>query len=85
MSIAGIAGIAGGVGGAILIVSTLFVLRRVWRKRRQGTSDDAMDKLDQMYEAGRPEGSISTDRLVRWNKGLSEYHRPDASYKAYRM
>jgi hypothetical protein len=84
--VAGIAGIAGGVGGAVLLVSTIFVLRRVWRSRRQG-KDDAFDKLDQMYQNGRPEGSESTDKLVRWNKGLSEYHRPDASqaYKGYRM
>ncbi|KAI1174386.1 hypothetical protein F4777DRAFT_580072 [Nemania sp. FL0916] len=87
LPVAAIAGIAGGVGGAILIISTLFVLHRVWKRRRDG-SGDAMDKLDQMYEAGRPEGYVaSTDRLVRWNKGLSGFHHPDQSqaYKAYRM
>lgn len=88
MSTAGIAGIAGGVGGAVLIMSTLFVLHRVWRRRRHGTDDEQnLDKLDEMYQAGRPEGSTSTDKLVRWNKGLSEYHGPDTSqaYKGYRM
>lgn len=70
----------------MLVVSTLFVLHRVWRKRRHGT-EEAVDKLDEMDETGRPEGYTSTDRLVRWNKGLSEYHHADASqaYKAYRM
>jgi hypothetical protein len=69
-----------------LIVSTLFVLRRVWRKRRQG-NDEALERLDEMYQTGRPEGSESTDRLVRWNKGLSEYHSPSTNqaYKGYRM
>lgn len=83
---AAIAGIAGGVGGAVLIISTLFVLRRVWRKKRHGT-EEVVDKLDEIYEAGRPEGHRSTDKLVRWNKGLSAYHHPDTSqaYKAYRM
>ncbi|KAJ8111173.1 hypothetical protein ONZ43_g5687 [Nemania bipapillata] len=87
LSVPAIAGIAGGVGGAVLIVSTLFVLHRVWRKRRHGTPEAAIDNTDPMYETGRPEGFNSTDRLVRWNKGLSEYHHPDANqaYKAYRM
>lgn len=70
----------------MLVFSTLFVLRRVWRKRRDG-AEEVVGKLDDMYEAGRPEGYVSPDRLVRWNRGLSEYHHADASqaYKAYRM
>lgn len=87
MSTPAIAGIAGGVGGAVLIVSTLFVLHRVWRRRRHGNEEAAIDNTDPMYETGKAEGSTSTERLVRWNKGLSEYHHPDATqaYKAYRM
>ncbi|KAJ2989803.1 hypothetical protein NUW58_g3279 [Xylaria curta] len=86
LPVAAIAGIAGGVGGLVVLVSILFVLHRVWRKRRNG-GDEPAGGLDQMYDTGRAEGFSSTDKLVRWNKGLSEYHRPDASqaYKAYRM
>ncbi|KAG4221329.1 hypothetical protein PC116_g30195 [Phytophthora cactorum] len=85
LPVAAVAGIAGGGGGLLLIILIILILRCVWRKRRNG-NDEALARLDSMYETGKPTASESTDKLVRWNKGLSEFHKPiDNSYKAYRM
>ncbi|KAI2776987.1 hypothetical protein F4815DRAFT_482578 [Daldinia loculata] len=85
LPVAAVAGIAGGGGGLVLIIMVILILRCVWRKRRNG-NDEALARLDSMYEAGKPAASESTEQLGRWNKGLSEYHKPtDSSYKAYRM
>ncbi|KAH8205759.1 hypothetical protein TruAng_000035 [Truncatella angustata] len=64
--------VAGGVGALALIVTSILVCRRYWRKRREA-NDEALQNLDAMYEKGKPVDWVELD-TGRWNKGLEVFH-----------
>lgn len=64
---------AGGVGALLLIVTSILACRRYWRKRREA-NDEALQKLDDMYEKGKPVDEWRELDNGRWNKGLEQYH-----------
>ena len=84
-----VVGIASGVGGFIVLVAVVFLLRRVWQKRREG-NNEALKRLD-IYDNGKPEAIENYGGYNRpWNTRLEDYHQPTTStsnqaYNAYRM
>jgi hypothetical protein len=64
--------VAGGVGAIALIVTGILACRRYWRNRREA-NDEALQKLDDLYEKGRPVDWVEKDNS-RWNKGLEQFH-----------
>ena len=83
-----VVGIASGVGGLIVLVALIFLLRRVWQKRREG-NNEALKRLD-IYDNGKAESIPDQGGYNRpWNSHLEDYHQPNTSssqaYNAYRM
>ncbi|KAK7954053.1 hypothetical protein PG988_014747 [Apiospora saccharicola] len=71
--------VAGGVGALALIVTSIVLLRRHWRRRREG-DDEQLKQLDTMYEQGKPTGSESMPgEKERWQRGLEQYHNGGAA------
>lgn len=66
--------VAGGVGALALVVTSIVLLRRHWRRRREGDNEQ-LKQLDNMYEQGKPTGFESMPReKERWQRGLEQYH-----------
>lgn len=69
--------VAGGVGALALIVTSILLCRRYWRRRREGDNEQ-LKQLDTMYEQGKPTGfETMPGEKERWQRGLEQYH--DAS------
>ncbi|KAK6855954.1 hypothetical protein PG995_008105 [Apiospora arundinis] len=69
--------VAGSVGALVLIITSILLCRRYWRRRREGDNEQ-LKQLDSMYEQGKPTGfETMPGEKERWQRGLEQYH--DAS------
>ncbi|KAK8038237.1 hypothetical protein PG994_015004 [Apiospora phragmitis] len=76
--------VAGGVGALALIATSIVLLRRHWRRRREGDNEQ-LKQLDTMYEQGKPTGfETMPGEKERWQRGLEQYHDASLQGNNYR-